>query len=86
MKIKKELIHREIAGDHILVPIGKTVSEFSGLFPMTESSAEIWDMLPEIESEQEAVERLLDIYDVPRETLENDVKEFFSKLREYGII
>lgn len=86
MEIKKEMIHREIAGDHILVPVGKTVGEFSGLFPMTESSAIIWDMLPDIESEGEAVDKLLEIYDAPREVVEKDVREFFDKLRGYGII
>ena len=32
MKIKKELIKRTIAGDTILVPVGKTVYESNGLF------------------------------------------------------
>ena len=36
MKIKKELIKREIAGDTILVPVGKTVYDANGLFVLNE--------------------------------------------------
>ena len=32
MKIKKELITREIAGDTVLVPVGKSVYDANGLF------------------------------------------------------
>ena len=46
MKIKKELIKREIAGDTILVPVGQTVYDANGLFVMNELAAFIWDLLP----------------------------------------
>ena len=47
MEIKKELIKRDIAGDTVLVPVGKTVMENNGLFILNELGAFIWDMLPE---------------------------------------
>ena len=52
---KKELIKRDIAGDTVLVPVGKTVMENNGLFILNELGAFIWDMLPELGSEEEAV-------------------------------
>ena len=42
MIIKKELIKREIAGDTILVPVGKTVFDANGLFVLNEIGAFIW--------------------------------------------
>ena len=42
MIIKKELIKREIAGDTILVPVGKTVLDANGLFVMNELGSFIW--------------------------------------------
>lgn len=86
MQIKKEFILREIAGDHVLVPIGKTCAEFKGLFPLTESGARIWELLPEAENEEYIVNKLLEEYEVDRETLTNDVHVFLNKLREFGII
>lgn len=50
MKIKKELIKREIAGDCILVPVGKSTLESNGLFALNELGAFIWDILPGAEN------------------------------------
>ena len=60
MKIKKELIKREIAGDTILVPVGKSVYDSNGLFVLNELAAFIWNILPEVDSESEIAEKILD--------------------------
>ncbi len=86
MVIKKEFVLREIAGDFVLVPIGKTSGEFKGLFPISETGAFIWKILPEAESEQYIIEKFFGEYEVDRETVSSDVNEFLSALRKYGII
>ena len=83
MEIKKELIKRDIAGDTVLVPVGKTVMENNGLFILNELGAFIWDMLPELGSEEEAVLRE---YDIDEDTARSDTAEFFEKLRGFGIL
>ena len=83
MEIKKELIKRDIAGDTVLVPVGKTVMENNGLFILNELGAFIWDMLPELGSEEEAVSAVLREYDIDARS---DTAEFFEKLRGFGII
>ena len=45
MKISKEFILREIAGEYILVPVGKTALTFNGLVTVNEVGALIWGML-----------------------------------------
>ena len=86
MKINKEFVHREIAGDHVLVPIGKTNAEYNGLFPLTETAARIWELLPEADNEEYIVNKLLEEYEIDRETVEADVREFLNRLREFRII
>ncbi|MBR5234519.1 MAG: PqqD family protein [Clostridia bacterium] len=86
MQIKKEFVLREIAGDFVLVPVGKTGNEFKGLFPISETGAFIWNLLPEADSQDYIIEKLLSEYEVDRETVSADVSEFLSNLREYGII
>lgn len=86
MVIKKEFVLREIAGDFVLVPIGKTSGEFKGLFPISETGAFIWNLLPEAETEDFIIDKFLNEYDVDRETVSADVNEFLSYLRKYGII
>ncbi len=86
MLIKKEFVLREIAGDFVLVPIGKTSGEFKGLFPITETGAFIWNLLPEADSEEFIIEKFLEEYDVDRETVTADVSVFLGNLRKFGII
>ena len=86
MIIKKEFVLREIAGEFVLVPIGRTGAEFKGLFPMTETGAFIWNLLPEADNEEYIIEKFLLEYDVDRETVTADVNDFLSNLRQFGII
>ena len=86
MIIKKELIKREIAGDTILVPVGKTVYDSNGLFVLTELGDFIWDLLPEAESEEAILSRILEEYEVDEATAKADLTEFIDKLRNMGIL
>ena len=86
MIIKKELIKREIAGDTILVPVGKTVYDSNGLFVMNELGAFIWDLLPGVETEAQICEAILAEYEVAAEEAAADVAEFLGKLRDLDVI
>ena len=86
MIIKKELIKREIAGDTILVPVGKTVYDSNGLFVMNELGAFIWDLLPGVETEAQICEAILAEYEVTAEEAAADVAEFLGKLRDLDVI
>lgn len=86
MIIKKELIKRDIAGDTILVPVGKTVYDSNGLFVLNELGAFIWDMLPRVETEVEICRAVLEEYEVTAEEASKDVAAFLEKLRELKIL
>lgn len=86
MIIRKEVIKREIAGDTILVPVGKAVYDSNGLFILNELGAFIWDILPSVTSEEEICAAVLEQYDVPAETAKKDVAEFIHQLKKMDII
>ena len=86
MKIKKQLIKRDIAGDTILVPVGKTVYESNGLFVLNEVATFIWDNLSQLETEEEIVSRIMEEYEVSPQQAQSDTAEFLVKLRELNII
>ncbi len=86
MKIKRELIKREIAGETVLVPVGKTVYDFNGLFALNELGAFIWEALPGAESPEDIVSAILENYEVDEATARADVAEFLEKLSGMGII
>ena len=86
MNIKKELIKREIAGDTILVPVGSAVLDSNGLFVLNELGAFIWDLLPNVDSEEAICDAVLEQYDVSEDTAKQDVAAFLKKLQELDII
>lgn len=86
MKIKKELIKREIAGDVILVPVGKSVVDHNGLFILNELAAFLWDRIPEAEGEADLTTAVLAEYEVTPETAAADVHEFVEQLRTMEIL
>lgn len=86
MEIKKELIKREIAGDTILVPVGKTVYDSNGLFVMNELGAFLWDRLPEAKSEADLLAAVLEEYEVSADEAARDIADFLEKLRKLEIL
>jgi hypothetical protein len=86
MKIKKELICRQIAGEYFLVPVGKSVYDTNGLFAMTELGGFLWNLLPEAESADDLVKAVLADYEVDEATARADILEFLQKLENLGIL
>ena len=86
MKIKKELVKRDIAGDTILVPVGKTVYDSNGLFILNELGAFLWDRLEAARSEEELLQMILDEYEVTEAVAAKDLRTFLDHLRELGIL
>ena len=86
MKISKEFILREIAGEYILVPVGKTALTFNGLVTVNEVGALIWGMLEKGSAVSTIVNGTLDEYDVDEQTATADVLEFISYLKSNNII
>ena len=86
MIIKKELIKRQIAGDTVLVPVGKSVYDANGLFIMNDAADFIWDLLPQAQNEEQLCQAVLAEYDVSEETARQDVAEFLNRLRQMDIL
>lgn len=86
MIIKKELIKRDIAGDTILVPVGKTVYDDNGLFVLNEVGAFLWDRLPQANGPEDLTEAVLQEYEVTAGEARRDIEEFLDKLRRMEII
>lgn len=76
----------DIAGDCILVPVGKTILSTTGMFILNEMAEFIWDILPQINAESEILEAVLKEYDVSAEEAAQDISEFLDELRRMEII
>lgn len=86
MKIKQKYMLREIVGDYVLVPIGETVNDFNGLIILSEVAKFIWENLEQAKDENELLSKILEEYDVDKETAKVDLEEFLQQLKDAEII
>lgn len=86
MKIQKEFVLREIAGDYVIIPTGKTTLTFNGLITVNEVGAALWKMLQSEKSLDDLVQGILDEYDVEESVAREDIQEFLETLRKNGIL
>lgn len=86
MEIKKQVILRSVAGEHMLIPVGETVFEYNGIFMMTESGKLLWESIVKGAEEEELTEIIMKEYEIDSDTASADVKEFLEMLKAFGII
>lgn len=84
--MNKEFVLREIAGDYIIIPTGKTVLEFNGLITVNEVGVSLWNMLQNEITLDGLVQGILDEYDVEEEVAREDIQEFLDTLASGGIL
>ena len=86
MRIAKEFVLREIAGDYIIIPTGKTVLDFNGLITLNEVGVSLWKMLQNEVTFDELLQGILDEYDVEPAAAREDIQEFLDQLVNGGIM
>lgn len=86
MKLKNEMLLREVAGEIIAIPVGKTALNFNGMICLNEVGAEIWKGLQEEQSKEEILERILQEFEVSREEAAADLEEFLQQLRHNDLL
>lgn len=86
MKIIKEFILREIAGECILVPTGETTQEFNGLITLSDTARFIWENIERADSFEELVKMMLEEYEIDEETAKSDAYNFIDQLLASGFV
>lgn len=86
MKIVKEFIMREIAGECILVPTGDTTQEFNGMITLTDTARFIWEHLEKVDSLEEMIQAMLKEYEIDEKTVAEDAIEFITELLNRGFV
>ena len=86
MKIKENLMLREVADVWTVLPLGKDIINFDGMLTLNETGAMLWQKLEQGAEKADLVNALLDEYDVTAEMALADVEEFLGKLTDAGCI
>ncbi len=86
MKIKENYILRSIAGEHIVVPVGKEAVTFNGIMTLNQSGKLLFEALQNDIKESDLVKVLLDEYEVTEDVARQDVEAFLAKLKEKDLL
>lgn len=86
MRVSEEYIMREIAGEHILVPVGAAAARLNGLITMNEVGKFVLELLQQERSAQELAAKIAEEYDVEPQTALHDVEDFLQQLRQIGAL
>lgn len=86
MKIKEGFLLREVAGSHIVVPVGKAEMDFNGMMTLNPVGAFIWSALETDATEEAIVQKVLETYEIDEATAARDVHAYIEKLRGAGLI
>lgn len=86
MKVHNDMVLREIAGEHILIPTGQRINSFSGIMSLNGSGLLLWQKLQQDCTEEELIAAVLEAYDVDAETAAKDVREFLTQLEQADIL
>lgn len=86
MKISKEFIVRSVMDEYVIVPVGKTATEFKGMISTNAVGAFLWENLQNEISVDELKKRLLDEFDIDENNAKKDINDFLDQLKKYGIL
>ena len=86
MKISKEFILREIAGNYIVVPFGENAISFKAMITLNKTGAFLWRQLEEERTEEELLSTMLKEYDIDSKIAKADIQQFIEKLQTAGIL
>lgn len=86
MKIKEGFVLREIAGTHVVVPIGQNVVELSIMMTLNDSGAFLWKHLTTGIEKEPLIQNLMTEYGIDLPTAVEDVEDFMSALVEKNLV
>lgn len=86
MKIKDSFFLKKVAGQNVVVPVGKNVVNFNAAITLNETAAFLWELLQNDISAETLVEKLCENYDVSTDNASRDVNVFINVLKEHDIL
>ena len=81
VKISDQVLSQEVSGETVLLDLQ---SEF--YFGLDKTGTRIWELLQSGVSIQDLIGKMLDEFEVDRQTLEADVNALLGKLLEAGLV
>jgi hypothetical protein len=86
MKINPHVIRRNIAGENILIPIGRSAVDADGLYMLSDVGGRIWELLEAGQDRDSIIRTLYQEYDAPENQIAADCDEFLNDMVQRGLL
>ena len=86
MKVSDQFILRNIADEHLLIPVGEAAISVKGLIALSESGVLLYEKLKDECTEADLVAALTAEYDVSEAVAAQDVKAFIAQMQQLQIL
>ena len=80
MKIKEGFILRQVAGNHVVVPIGQATLDFNGMMSLNGTGAFLFEKMIEGTTREELIQSLMAEYQIDETLAATDVDRFIEKI------
>lgn len=85
-KRKDNIVVREIVGETLLIPISGELADMERLFTFNSAGLFIWEMLDGGTALTTILDRMVEEYEVDRQTAQQDLEELAGDLLAAGLI
>ncbi len=86
MKIKEGFMLREIAGEYIVVPVGKAAVDFNGIVTLNGTGAFLWKQLTTNQNISDLLDAIMKEYQVEEEIAYKDIQDFINTLKKASLL
>jgi hypothetical protein len=86
MKLNGTFTVREVAGEILSIPVGKTALTLNGMIILNPVSKVIWECLDKGAEYEEILKAVTDVFDVAEQEARTDLDEFLEELRKQDLL
>ncbi len=86
MKVSNKFISRNIAKEHLLIPVGEAAMTVKGLIAMSESGAMLYEKLKTGCTREDLIAALRAEYDVSETVAAEDTDAFLDQMRQLNML
>lgn len=86
MKLKENLVLREVAGNWVVLPLADKVLDFNGMLSLNDTGVMLWKLLEKGSNREEMATALTEEFEVGYDQALADVDEYIEVLKGAGCI
>lgn len=86
MKIHKNYVLKQVADQHVVVPIGSEAVKFQGMISLNKTGAFLFNHLKEEQTLESLVHLMLEKFDVEIEVALKDINAFLEVLDKHNLL